>query len=296
MSGPLVLALPGQDGLARELAAPLAGQHAAVAVRDFPDGEPLVRLPVEVAGRDVVLAGTLDRPAQRLVPLLLAADAARELGARRLILAAPYLPFLRQDARFREGEAVASRWLGRLLSAAFDAVATVDPHLHRHASLDEVLSVPSRAASSAGAVAAWLRSRVPDAFVVGGDSESARWVGAVAARLGAPCVVLAKTRRGDRDVEVAPADGEPWPAGTPVLVDDIVSTGRTLAATVRVLRAAGLPAPWAVGIHAVMAEGADEAVATAGLAGFVTCNTIPHASNAIDARPALAEALRELLG
>jgi phosphoribosylpyrophosphate synthetase len=84
-----------------------------------------------LTSRTVVLACSLARPDEKTLPLLFAADAARDLGAAKVLLAAPCLAYLRQDRRFHAGEAVTSRSYAALLSRAFDALVTADPHLHR---------------------------------------------------------------------------------------------------------------------------------------------------------------------
>jgi hypothetical protein len=85
----------------------------------FPDGEALVRIDVPVKGRCVVLAGSLDRPDEKTLPLLFAADAARELGAAQVGLAAPYLAYMRQDRRFNPGKAITSLSYAPLLSSSW---------------------------------------------------------------------------------------------------------------------------------------------------------------------------------
>lgn len=290
----LILSLPGAEALADALGAALAGRRGAVVVRHFPDGESLVRLDAEVGGEQVVLAACLDHPDDRTLALLFAADAARELGASRVGLVVPYLPYMRQDHRFQPGEAVSSRSYARLLSASLDWLVTVDPHLHRWTSLDAIYTARTRVVQAAPAIAAWLRREVPRPLLVGPDSESAQWVQALAALLDAPWTVLAKTRLGDHDVRVAPAGTVDWSGRTPVLVDDIISTGATLVAAAEALRALGTPAPLCVGVHALFDEAAHARLLRAGFERVVTCDTVPHASNAIGVAPLLAEAVRVL--
>lgn len=292
---PRVLALPGNEAVAADLAAALGADLGGATLRPFPDGESHVRIDGEVAGRAVVLVCTLDHPNDKTVPLLLLAATARDLGAARVGLVAPYLAYLRQDARFVPGEGVTSAYFAGLLSGAVDWLVTVDPHLHRHASLAELYTIPARALHAAPHVAAWLRAHVPDALLIGPDVESGQWVAAVAAEAGVPHLVLEKVRRGDRAVDVSlPADAV-WRGRTPVLVDDIISTGRTMLATIDELRRRGAGAPVCIGIHAVFAEGAHDELLAAGAGRVVTCNTIPHPSNAIDVGALLADGTRELL-
>lgn len=291
----IVLALPGNEEAAEDLAGRLGAPAGAVAVRGHPDGESGVRVDADVAGRDVALVCTLDRPDAKVVPLALAAGAARENGARSVGLVAPYLAYMRQDRAFRPGEGTSARHFAHLLSAAVDWLATVDPHLHRVRALGEVFPIPTAVAHAAGPIAAWLRAEVPDAVVVGPDAESAQWVAEVARRARRPHVVLAKQRLDDRRVEVRLPDLAAWRERTPVLVDDIVSTAGTMAAAVGLLRGAGMRAPTCVAIHAVFADGAHRALVEAGAERVVTCRTIAHPTNGIDVGAPMAEAVRGLL-
>jgi ribose-phosphate pyrophosphokinase len=288
----VVLALPGAATLADGLASALGLVRGAAEVRPFPDGETYVRIDTPVEARDVAIAATLRDPDTRLVALHLLAATARDLGAARVGLVAPYLPYLRQDARFRPGEGVTSRYVGEWLSRTVDWVVTVDPHLHRTPDLGALYRVPATVVGAAPAIAAWIRSHVDRPLLVGPDGESRQWVETVAGGVGAPCVVLSKRRHADRRVEVVVPDVERWVGHTPVLVDDIISTAVTMAETVRQLRAAGLRAPVCIGVHAVFADGAEAALAAAGAAAVVTCDTLPHATNRIAVLPLVADGVR----
>src|SRR5690606_18318447 len=90
-----------------------------------------------------------------------------------------------------------------------------------------------------------------DPLLVGPDSESGQWVSAVARAAGVPYIVLRKTRRGDHDVSVSVPDVERHRHRTPVLIDDIISTARTMIETVVHLKRAGLRPPVCIGVHAV---------------------------------------------
>jgi ribose-phosphate pyrophosphokinase len=199
---------------------------------------------------------------------------------------------MRQDVRFREGEAVTSRSFAKLVSTGFDWLVTMDPHLHRLASLDAIYRIRTAAVTSTAAVAAWVRDQVARPHIVGPDQESAQWVSEVAALAGCHFSVLSKHRSGDRSVELTLPDMAELRDRTPVLVDDIISSGQTMATTVRMLRAAGFAAPVCVGVHAVFAGDALAALQAAGAGRVVSCNTLQHPTNAIDVSEALAESVR----
>lgn len=290
-----MLPLPGNTALATTLAAQLGIELGTLTLHAFPDKESYVRIDTPVIGREVILICTLDRPDEKFLPLAFTAATAKQLGAARVGLIAPYLGYLRQDKRFKNGEGITSQIFGSLLSRAVDWIVTVDPHLHRYHALSEIYSIPCHVAHAAPLLAQWIQARINAPLLIGPDSESAQWVAAVAAAADAPYVVLEKTRYGERDVRISVPQVERWRTRTPVLVDDIISTGRTLIETIAHLRRAGLPAPVCVGIHAVMAGTAYTDLIAAGAAEVATCNTIAHASNAIDVTPLLADALRALI-
>lgn len=292
---PVLLALPGNEPQAAALARELGADLGTVMVHRFPDEETYVRLQTPVGGRDVILVCTLDRPDGKLLPLLFLAETARELGAFRIGLVAPYLAYMRQDRRFHDGEAVTSASFARVLSRALDWLVTVDPHLHRRAALSELYTIPSTVVHAAPDVARWIRHRVRRPLLVGPDVESGQWISAVAELAGAPAVVLRKDRRGDRDVAVSVPDLTAWRGRTPVLVDDIISTARTMIDTVVQLRAAGLPPPVCIGVHAVFAGDSHEELLAAGAGRLVTCDTIAHPSNQITLGHALGEGVRRRL-
>jgi ribose-phosphate pyrophosphokinase len=288
---PLLLAMPGNEAMAAAVATALAADLCPVAVRHFPDGESCVRIHGAVAGRQVGILCTLDRPDQKLVPLFLLAGAARENGAQRVGLAAPYLAYMRQDQRFNAGEATSARHLAQWIGGQFDWLVTVDPHLHRIRHLAELYGIPSRVVHAAGPIAEWIHGNVRQPLLVGPDEESAQWVADVAARIDAPHVVLTKTRRGDRDVSVSLPQVSRWKDHSPVLVDDIVSTARTMIEGVRGLRASGLAAPVCIAVHAIFAAAALEQLRDAGAGRIVSADTVVHPTNGIPLAGPLAAAI-----
>jgi ribose-phosphate pyrophosphokinase len=295
MTGPLLLAMPGHESLSAELAAALGFELGQIETRQFPDGETYLRLLISPNGRPTMIVCTLDRPNGKLLSLLFAAATARELGAAKVGLIAPYLAYMRQDRRFKPGEAVTSRQVAHLLSNAFDWMATVDPHLHRYSSLAEIYTIPTRVVHAAPLISPWIKDNVARPLIIGPDSESEQWVSAVAKEAGAPYSVLEKVRHGDRDIEIRLKDLRGWSDRTPVLVDDIISSGRTMLEAVRLLTSYGGAQPICIAVHGLFADNSDVLLAQAG-ARVITCNSVPHPTNAIDVGKLLASAVNELVG
>ena len=290
----LILPLPGNEPFAAQLADALGGELGRIETRHFPDGESYVRLHGDPSGRAVDLVCTLARPDPQFLPLVFAADAARELGASAVNLVAPYLAYMRQDIRFQPGECISSLSFARLLSSTFDTLLTVDPHLHRHPTLASLYTIPTATLHAAPLLADWIAANVPAPLVVGPDEESEQWAGAIAARIGVPHVVLRKVRHGDRSVEIQVPDLAAHRDRTPVLVDDIASSGRTLAVATHQLVGQGLRQPECVVVHALLDEAAYAELS--GVFSRVTStDAVPHPSNRIALAPLLADALRRNL-
>lgn len=288
MSPPLLVILPGNEALGSRLARAISAEVAEFDHRRFPDGESYLRYRTSPEGREVVILCTLDRPDGKVLPLLFAAGTARELGATAVGLVCPYLAYMRQDRRFQPGEAVTSTRFAAILSAACDWLVTVDPHLHRHGSLSEIYAVPASAVHAAPLIADWIRTEVEAPLLIGPDAESVQWVGAVAERAGAPQTVLKKVRRGDREVEVSMPEVERWPDRTPVLVDDVISTGRTMTAALRHLSRARARPAVCLAVHGIFAGDGYREILEAGAERIVTCNTVAHETNAIDVTDLIA--------
>ena len=284
----LLFAYPKNEEHAVALVKETGYELGAVKIHHFPDGETLVRLETDVKDKDVILFCSLDHPDSKAMTLMFIAQTAKELGAKSVGLIAPYLGYMRQDKRFNEGEAITSNIFAAFLSRHFDSLITVDPHLHRHKTMKEIYTIPAQVIHAADAIAGWIKGNVEKPVLIGPDEESEQWVSDVAARADVPYTVLTKARRGDKEVEVSVPDVDQYKAHTPVLVDDIISTAHTMIATVIHLKRAGMNPPVCIGVHAVFSGGGYEALQKAGTAKIVTCNTIPHPSNAIDLSSLLA--------
>jgi ribose-phosphate pyrophosphokinase len=287
---PIIFALPGNERISEQLIDNLAATPGKLETRHFPDGESYVRLMTDVAQRDVIFVCTLDHPDAKLLPLLFGGATAKELGAKRVGLIAPYLAYMRQDKRFHPGEAVTSRIFASALSSTFDWLVTVDPHLHRFAGMAELYSCPVEVCHAAPNVARWIASEVASPIIIGPDSESRQWVSAVAALVDAPYVTLSKRRMGDRQVQIDFPNLEIWKGRTPVLVDDLISSGQTMVVATKTLVKRGFPPPVIVAVHGIFADDAYADLRAAGAGRIVTTNSVPQAANAIDIGGLLASA------
>jgi ribose-phosphate pyrophosphokinase len=221
----------------------------------------------------------------------LAARTARALGAQHLTLVAPYLAYMRQDIAFTPGEAVSQRIVGRFLADLFDAVLTVDPHLHRVATLQEAVPVAQAIVlSGAPLLSDMIARRLPKPLLVGPDEESAQWIAQAAACHDFEHAVCHKVRHGDRSVDIA-LPAIQLSGRAVVLLDDVASTGHTLARAAQLLLAGGAASVDVAVTHALFAGNSLQLLQQAGVRNIWSTDCIEHPSNAVSMAPLIAAAL-----
>jgi len=290
VSGTVIQCLPEGAADAARLANKLGVPLHVVGVHRFPDGE--LRVTVGPAAPCVILYAPLDHPNDKLIALLLAAEALRRGGAKRLVLVAPYLCYMRQDKAFHDGEAVSQKAIGNLIAATVDRVVTVDAHLHRTHDIRTVFpGIEAEDLSAMPAIATALRGVDWSTVVVGPDEESAPWVGALGDKLGLAFAVGRKTRGGDRSVEITFPDPELFKGRPALLVDDIVSSGGTLTVAAKALRDAHAATIDAVIVHALFPPEMIKDFHRIGIRSVHSTSSVPHPTNAIPLDDVLAAAL-----
>lgn len=278
----VVFSLDGNNHFKNAICQQLGYEAGEITFHQFPDEETLVKIDTELANKSAIFILSLDRPDVKIASLIFAVETARELGANKVGLIAPYLAYMRQDKRFHPGEGISSTYFAKLLSTYVDWLITVDPHLHRRHSLDEIFTIPSKVLHAAPAIAQWIKSNVTQPVLIGPDKESEQWVAEIANAIQAPFLIVEKQRFSDTDVKATVPQLANYADHTPVVVDDIISTAATMIETVRHITSLATKPVYCVGVHAVFSGDAYQNLLAAGTAGVATCNTIAHPSNKID--------------
>ncbi len=290
----LMLIFPDYQLQAERLAARLAIPTENVHIHHFPDGESLVRLPPSLP-EHVLICRSLNQPNDKLIELLFCARTARQLGAKRLTLIAPYLSYMRQDIANQPGEAVSQRIMGQMLAELFDDVITVDPHLHRITSLDQAIPIKNAISlTAANEIAKFLQKKLDYALLLGPDSESEQWVSAIANKIGFDFAVATKIRRGDKQVEVSLPDFD-FSNQPVVIIDDMASTGRTLSKATELLLEAGAQKIDAVITHPLFCGDAEAHILQAGVKNIWSTDSISHSTACIYLDNLLAGAVWDIL-
>jgi len=289
MTSRVVHCLPSQAEPALRLAQALSSPREIISVRQFPDGESLVRTsPHE--GTAIVYC-SLNNPNGKLIHLLLAASSLRDGGAGRIVLVAPYMCYMRQDVAFLWGEAVSQKVIARLLSEAFDRILTVDPHLHRTRELSDVFSTQCDGISAAPLIGETIAKErnAGHTILIGPDSESRPWVEAAAGNF--PYLVGRKQRSGDREIKIEIDNLSSVSGKTAIILDDLVSSGTTACATTKLLKQSGAASVEVFAVHALSSAADLDAMRRAGVSRLQSTDSIIHPTNTLCLAPLLAREL-----
>jgi ribose-phosphate pyrophosphokinase len=265
----------------------------------FADGESRIRIDAAVEGADLYIVQPTCAPTnEHLMTLALLADAARGAGAARITAVVPYFGYARQDVRKSPGEPRSARLAARLLTAAgVDRLVVLELHSPALESAFDMPLIQLQADELMLPVISALG--LPDLTVVSPDAGGLKRAQRYATGLAAPLAVIAKTRPRP-DVSVAmQVLGEV--AGRPCLiVDDMASTGGTVAGAAQVLLQAGAKEVHALFVHAVMAPGALQRIIDASVQRVITTDSIPTAPDprvqVVPVAPLLARTLLRLAG
>ncbi len=290
---PIIFNFPKYQNLANSISTKLQYKQGKLEMRHYPEGESYVRLLSDVKNQEVILICGLEDANQNAMAIMFFAAVAKELGASRVGLIAPYLGYMRQDKRFNDGEAITSNIFAGFLSKQVDWLLTIDPHLHRHKTLEEIYSIPCFTLHATNLIANWIKNNVTNPLLIGPDSESQQWVEEVAKIADVPFIILSKIRYGDSDVKVSIPEIEKYKTHTPILIDDIIATASTMIATINHLKNAEMDNPVCIGVHAIFAEDAYQKLQAVTNNKIITCNTIEHFSNGIDVSDLIVDSLQK---
>jgi ribose-phosphate pyrophosphokinase len=291
MAGTLVVAGTNSEKFSKRLARRLKKKYHKLKVSHFPDGEMVVKYPVNVKGSKLIFVQSMyPCPDESLVQLLFAMGAAKEQGAKKVVLVIPYLGFMRQDKQFFPGQGISQHIMAKLLSGA-DLVVTMDPHLHRIKSLKQVFKTKTKKVTANSVIANHIKKKYKSAIVMGPDGESSQWAEAIAKEAKVPSVVLKKKRYTSEKVKIIVKTDIDLKGKRIVLVDDIISTGHTMIEPIKQLKKMKVKDITVIGVHGIFVKNALSKLKKLGVKVEST-NTIENKASTIDASPEFAKVLK----
>jgi len=290
MAKKIVFGGTNSQDLAKRVARKIKAPYAALIVKHFPDKETYLRLPKEVKGKEVILIGSMHpNPDLIMIETIFAARTAKELGAKKVTIVAPYLAYMRQDKRFHPRECKSNSIMAALMTCG-DKIITIDPHLHRINSLSDIFTIPAKRLSANDAIAKYIKKNIKDEVIVGPDIESYQWAKAIADKINVHATVLRKKRYTSRHVRIVVKKGTDFKGKNVVIVDDIISTGQTMIEPIKQIKRMGAKKIYCIGFHGLFVEGALKKLRKLGVR-VLTTNTIVNPVSKIDMSDTIAKAL-----
>lgn len=285
-TAPLLFALAGSQSLGSEVAAAAGATLAPVEERDFERGEHKARPMVSVRNRDVAILHCVHGDIEglsvndRLVRLWFFAAAVRDAGAASVTLVVPYLPYSRKDRRTQARDPLGSRYVAQHFEATgADRIIAVEPH--NVAAFENAFRIEAIALPLAPLLADWAAARrgvAPLAVVspdVGGTKRAQQLREILKRRLGTEVgLAFVEKRRVGGTLSGALLVGEVDGAAC-IIVDDLVSSGSTLASAARACRAGGAADLAVATAHALFLPGAADTLTSAGIDRMLVTDSVP---------------------
>lgn len=262
-------------GLAREIAGHLGVAVGPLVVSRFPDGEVHVAIDASVRGKDVyVVQPTCPPVNENLVELLIILDALCRASAGRITAVIPYYGYARQDKKTAGREPITARLAADMLvTAGANRILTVDLHSPQ---IQGFFGIPVDHLTAVSVLAEHLRAaELKDAVVVAPDAGRVGMATEYANRLGFPVVIIHKRRTGPEQTEAACVVGEVR-GKHPIVIDDMITTGRTIDCSVQALLDEGaMPEVRVAVTHAVLVGKALDCLSNPAILEVAVTNTVP---------------------
>ena len=267
------------EDISKELQQPLI----EATYKRFPDDEFYVRVLDDVKGEDVLLVQTT-YPDTKIVELLLMQDAVFEAGANKIIVAIPYFGYSRQDKKFEKGEPISARAIAEHISLHADSIITVDPHKEH---LLDFFNVPAYSCSAVSEIAKYLKEKNVD-FVLAPDKGAKKRAQQAAQIISCEYDYMEKTRIDGTTIKIKPKNLDAKNKNV-AIIDDIISTGGTMAKSIRELKKQGAKKVLVACTHGLFVGGAKEKLISAGCDDIISTDTIEDEFNKVKVAPCIAE-------
>ncbi len=280
-----VVAGPSSQLLATRAASLLGCEVDLTEFKEFPDGEVYCRVTGELRGKDVVIVQSTPT-SNDYVYLLELIDACDEAKSTTVVI--PYMGYARQDKRFHPGEPISARALAKTVAA--DRVFTVNVHDPSVLQYFPCEATDLNASSVVGNFIVNMSLHEP--VLMAPDDGALKIVKPAAEQYGLPYDYLEKTRLSGDEVKIAPKSLD-IKGRDVVLMDDIVSTGGTIAEAIKLLKAEGAREVHVACIHAVLVRNALLRMNNGGMRSMLSTDTLEKATSKVSVAPIIAEAVKK---
>jgi len=269
--------------IAKDISKELQWPLIEATYKRFPDDEFYVRVLDDIKNEDVLIIQTT-YPDTKIVELLLMQDAVYEAGANEITVALPYFGYSRQDKKFEDGEPISARAIAEHISLHADRIITVDPHKEH---LLDFFNVPAHSCSAVVEIAKYLKEKDVD-FVLAPDKGAKKRAQQAANIIDCEYDYMEKTRIDGTTIKIKPKNLDAKNKNV-AIIDDIISTGGTMAKSIKELKKQGAKKVSVACTHGLFVGGAKEKLLSAGCDEIVSTDTIEDEFSKVKAALCIAE-------
>ncbi|HUU42436.1 MAG TPA: ribose-phosphate pyrophosphokinase [Planctomycetota bacterium] len=286
--------------LAADIARYLDMQCSPMTIGKFPDGETMVKVEADVRGADVFVVQSTCAPVNdNLMELLIVLDCLRRASAARITAVIPYFGYARQDRKDEGRVPITAKLAANLVATAgADRVLTMELHA---AQVQGFFDIPVDHLNATPIVSAYLElKKIESMVVVSPDVGGSKLALAYAQRFGADLAIIEKERLGGSEVRTSFIIGE-VKGKNAVIVDDMITTGGTVASAAELLKSRGARDIYVVATHGIFCGPAEARMTAAPFTEIAVTNTIPiderwvrKGVKVLSVAPLLGEAMRRI--
>ena len=258
-------------------------------IKRFPDNELYIRILDNIRGEDTLLIQNT-YPDANIIELLLLQDAISEADGNRPVIVIPYFGYSRQDKKFEEGEPISARAIARHISLNANSIITVDPHKEH---LLDFFKVPAYSCSAVLEIAKYMRKKNID-FILAPDKGALDRAKQISNSIHCRYDYMEKTRLNGKTVKIKPKHLEVKNKNV-VIIDDIISTGGTMAKSIKELKKQEAKKVYVACTHGLFVNGAKEKLLTSGCDEIISTDTIENEFSKVSVSPCILNILSKHL-
>lgn len=276
---------PASQLLAGRVSEALESNLVVSEFKRFPDGELYTRILDEIEGEVTIIQSTVND--SDFISLLQLIDACSEASQINVVI--PYMGYARQDKQFKKGEPLSARALAKAVKA--DNVFTINIHAESILDYFDAKAVNLDATPMIGE---YIRNmKFKDPLIIAPDDGAITLARNASCDLGIEYDFLEKTRLSGETVRIQPKNIKVEGRDV-IIIDDIISTGGTMAETIALLKNQGAHEVFAACVHPVLSNNAILKLFKAGVKGIIGTDTIDKGVSAVSVAPVIASAIRNI--
>lgn len=268
--------------VAEELSQIIKTPKANIISKRFPDAELYIRILDNIKNEHIVIVQTT-YPDQNLVELFLLQNAAKEAGAKKITVVIPYYGYARQDTLFQTGEAISAKGIAELISVNADLVITVDPHKEH---ILDFFTTTAKSCTAVPEIANYLKQKNLD-LILAPDKGALNKVKQASNIVGCDFDYMEKTRIDGKTVEIKPKNLDVQNKNVGI-IDDIISTGGTMAKSIKELKIQGAKKVYVSCTHGLFAGDAITKLSQSGCDEIIATDTIISEYSTVKVAPSIA--------